>query len=245
MGVSVKLKKRLKGFTLDVEWETGSGLAVLFGYSGAGKSMSLQLIAGLTAPDEGYVKAGESVLFDSAAGIHVPPHKRPFGYVFQDCALFPHMTVKGNIAYGLKGRDAKEERVREMLDTLGIAAFANKFPSELSGGQRQRVALARALAGRPEILLLDEPFSALDNPVRVEMRALLENIRKEFNIPIILVTHDIFEACALAERIIVYSCGKVAQIGSPAEVFLRPANSEVEALVNTKEFFRIPSGMIA
>lgn len=239
-GLAVKLAKQVKGFNLDVNWEMDNEFVVLFGYSGAGKSMTLQMISGLMAPDDGLVRLGNEILYDSSRKINEPPQKRSFGYVFQELALFPHMTVKENIAYGLKGLNNHETelRVNEMLDLFKLAELQGKLPSEISGGQKQRVALARALIRRPAALLLDEPFSALDNPIRVEMRTLLKNIRKEFKIPVVLVTHDIFEAYTMADRLIVYSGGKVLQTGTPSEVFENPATPEVELLVNAKSFSR-------
>lgn len=239
MGLCVKIKKKVNGFTLDVEWQIGDELAVLFGCSGAGKSMTLQCIAGLAVPDEGLVKIDKTALFDSSAGTNISPHKRSLGYVFQDLALFPHMTVSENIAYGLNrsGKQEKESKVSQMIEVFHLNGLENKLPSEISGGQKQRVAFARALIRRPLALLLDEPFSALDNLLRIEMRTLLKDIRREFNVPIILVTHDIFEAYTMADTIIVYSEGKIAQTGSPDEVFTSPANSDVEALVAAKDLF--------
>lgn len=240
MGLSVRLAKQVNGFKLDVKWEMDNEFVVLFGYSGAGKSMTLQMISGLMAPDEGLVSLGEDIFYDSSRKINEPPQKRSFGYVFQELALFPHMTVRKNIAYGLKGLSKNEtgQRVDDMLSLFKLENLHEKLPSEISGGQKQRVALARALIRRPSALLLDEPFSALDNPIRVEMRTLLKNIRKEFKIPIVLVTHDIFEAYTMADRLIVYSGGKVLQTGPPAKVFENPASQEVEMLVNARELFK-------
>lgn len=234
MGLTIKLNKMVDGFTLDVQWEMGNELVVIFGYSGAGKSMTLQMIAGLMKPDEGSIVSGEKLLFDSAMKIDLPPQKRSVGYVFQDLALFPHMTVKGNIQYGANGigRVEREKRGKEMLKVFRLEGLQDRYPSEISGGQKQRVALARSLMRMPDVILLDEPFSALDNPIRIEMRRLLKEIRHEFSTPIVLVTHDIFEAYTMADRIIVYSGGKVVQTGRPHEVFNNPACTDVERLVN-------------
>jgi molybdate transport system ATP-binding protein len=221
MGLSVQLKKAVNGFTLDVAWEIGNELAVLFGYSGAGKSMTLRMIAGLMKPDEGVVRIGPTTMFDSSHDINVPPQKRHLGYVFQELALFPHMTVHENIAYGTngEGKDEKAGKIRHMIDTFRLKGLEHHYPSEISGGQKQRVALARALIRRPPALLLDEPFTALDNPLRIEMRSLLKDIRREFDVPIVLVTHDVFEAHSMADTMIVYSYGSLLQIGAPDEVF--------------------------
>ncbi len=241
MALDVRLRKEVEGFSLDVEWEMGDELVVLFGYSGAGKSMTLQSLAGIAIPDGGYIALDGKVYLDSAKGINEPPQKRPFGYVFQDLALFPHMTLKENITYGCKGISSGELNARadEMIGLFRLKGLERKLPSEISGGQKQRVALARALIRRPDLLLLDEPFSALDNPVRVEMRKVLRDIRREFTIPIILVTHDMFEAYTMADRMIIYVGGRIVQTGSPEEIIRSPMSHEVEALVNPSGFARL------
>ena len=242
MGFSVKLYKRVEGFTLDVEWQINSELAVLLGYSGAGKSMTLRMIAGLMKPDDGFVRLDNKSFFDSASEIHLPPQERPFGYVFQDLALFPHMTALKNILYGSQGVDESEKRDRamEMIRSFHLEGLEHKYPSEISGGQKQRVAFARALMRRPEVLLLDEPFSALDKPLRLEMRRFLRDIKNRFKVPIVLVTHDVAEAHTLADTVIVYSKGGVLQTGTPREVFDNPWDSEIGMLVNARE--ALPTG---
>ena len=196
--------------------------------------MTLQCIAGLMKPDEGLIRANGDLFFDHTLKVNVPPEKRSFGYVFQDRVLFPHMTVRGNITYGCKGLLKSEVRreVDEMVGLFHLRGLEERFPAEISGGQKQRVALARALIGRPEALLLDEPFSALDHPIRVEMIRLLKEVRNEFNLPVVLVTHDVFEAYAMADRIIVYSGGRIARIGSPSEIFHLPPGLEAELIWN-------------
>jgi molybdate transport system ATP-binding protein len=235
MGLAVKIYKKVPGFSLDIEWEVGNELAVLFGYSGAGKSMTLQAIAGLMKPDEGFIRLGEREYFNSSSAIDEPPQRRPFGYVFQDLALFPHMTVKENIDYGGRGmkRGEREERAGEMISLFHLRGLERKLPSEISGGQKQRTAIARTLMTGPRTILLDEPFSALDHPIRVEMGRLLKEIRREFGIPVVLVTHDIFEAYTLADRMIVYAGGRVIQSGPFQEIFRNPSNDEVESLVGS------------
>lgn len=232
MGLSLRLQKRVEGFTLDVEWKIDNELAILFGVSGSGKSMTLQLIAGLLEPDAGFIRSNGSLLYDSTAGINLSPQKRCLGYVFQDRVLFPHMTVKKNVAYGLREYNQPEmaDRVHEMLHLFHLEGLEDRFPSEISGGEKQRVALARALIGRPKALLLDEPFSGLDRPIRLELSRLLTEIRTEFDLPVLFVTHDIFEDYALPDKIIVYSGGRIIQIGSPNEIFHHPSDSEVERL---------------
>jgi molybdate transport system ATP-binding protein len=240
MGLTIKINKKMNGFRLDAEWVIGNELAVLFGYSGAGKSLTLQMITGLMKPDDGTIRLNEKTLFDSVCNIDLLPQERSFGYVFQDLALFPHMSVWENIVYGAHGLSKAERKhqAEDMIDRFKLVGSVNKYPSEISGGQKQRVALARALIRRPDALLLDEPFSALDNPLRVEMQQLLKEIRREFPIPIVFVTHDVLEAHELADRIIVYANGSVIQSGTTTEVFTKPATTEVDILVNTRSRLR-------
>jgi molybdate transport system ATP-binding protein len=236
-GLTISLRKCIGGFSLDVEWQIGNELAVLFGYSGAGKSMTLQMIAGFMRPDEGFIRVDGRILFDSSQRIDIPPEQRHLGYVFQDLALFPHMTVYENIAYGANGSDDgdKKETIEKMIRSFQLDGLEDKRPAEISGGQKQRVAFARSLIGSPPVLLLDEPFSALDYPLRLEMRHFLRETRKKFDIPAVLVTHDVFEAYSMADTIIVYAGGRVAQAGSPGEVFGKPANADVAKLVSCRE----------
>ena len=198
----------------------------LLGPSGCGKTTLLRIIAGLDLPDEGTVIIGGTDAED------IPAHKRPVNTVFQSYALFPHMTVRGNITYGASGPSQSETRrkVDEMIRLFRLGGLEEHFPSEISGGQKQRVALARALIREPEALLLDEPFSALDVPIRLEMARLVKEIQNEFHIPIVLVTHDVFEGYTLADRIIVYSGGKTVRTGSPSEVFYFPRGLDLERL---------------
>jgi molybdate transport system ATP-binding protein len=228
--LSLKARKILGNFTLDVSWEMDRELMVLFGPSGAGKTITLQMLAGLLRPDEGRIVSGDRVFFDSASGIDLPPQERSLGYVFQDRALFPHMTVRQNIGYGVLGVDqaAREAMVRTMIETFHLEDVENKHPSQISGGQKQRVTLARALIGRPEALLLDEPFSALDNNLHIEMRQLLRGIRRDFNVPIILITHDLLEAYTLADNVVIYSAGRVIQVGTPEQLFNRTSNPDLD-----------------
>ncbi|MBC7327296.1 ATP-binding cassette domain-containing protein [bacterium] len=240
MSLSVKLVKNVPGFSLDVEWEANNEFVVLFGYSGAGKSMSLQIIAGLLKADEGYVYLNGDVLFDSKRGIDLPPQKRQLGYVFQNHTLFPHMPVWKNIAYGGKhlSKREREERIRRMIKEFHLEGLENRFPSQISGGQKRRVALATVLMREPKALLLDEPLSALDSPIKMEIMKLLREVKERFNIPIVLVTHDIFETFTLADKVVVYIGGRVAQIGAPYEVFRNPANPEVARLFCAQEIFQ-------
>ncbi|MBI5639692.1 MAG: ATP-binding cassette domain-containing protein [Nitrospirae bacterium] len=220
MGLSVCIKKDLGDFSIDVSWEVKNELAVLFGYSGSGKSVTFQMIAGLTEPDSGVIRLDSQTLFDGTSGINLLPQRRFLGYVFQDLALFPHMTVRQNILYGAPdvARAEKESRARELIKQFRISGLEDRLPEKISGGQKQRVAIARALIRRPHALLLDEPFSALDSPVRADMGKLLKEIQREFSIPVILITHDLSEACELAEKMIVYAEGRVVSTDKPEEI---------------------------
>ena len=212
----------------------------LFGPSGAGKSMTLQIIAGLVKPDEGCISLNGRVVFDSARRVNLLPQQRRAGYVMQDYTLFPHLSVGQNIAYGLRKNGSKRQiqrAVDEMLELIQLPGFAHHRPAELSGGQQQRVALARALVTNPAVLLLDEPFSALDGPTRTQLRADLRQILAQINIPTLLVTHDLAEANLLADRIAVYNTGKILQLAPPVEIMRRPATLEVAQLTGTQNCF--------
>ncbi len=244
MGLFVKLLKRVKGFTLDVEWEIENEVAVLLGSSGAGKSMTLQLIAGLMEPDAGFILSNGTIFFDKSSGVNMSPQQRSLGYVFQDRNLFPHMTVRENIAYGLKkkSREEGDTRVDDMIRRFRLEGLEKMPPSEISGGQKQRVALARALIERPKALLLDEPFTALDGPLRFEMRKLLQEVRNDFDIPVVLVTHDFEDAYLLGDHVLVYIDGRVEQVGERDDIFLRPQSIRVAQFLGLKNLFR--AGMV-
>ncbi len=234
--LEVAIRKSLPGFTLDVEWSAGDGVAALFGPSGAGKTLTLQCLAGLVRPDAGRIVVDAQVLFDSVAGIDVPPQRRRVGYVFQGYALFPHLTVRGNVGFGLRDRGRGERRRREdeVLARLGLEAFAERYPRELSGGQRQRAALGRALATDPALLLLDEPLSALDLPLRQALRDELRSILTGWGIAAVLVTHDLTEAYRLGDRIVVYEEGRVIQAAPRAELLSQPSSRSVARIMGIR-----------
>jgi molybdate transport system ATP-binding protein len=187
-------------------------------------------------PDAGRIVVGGRVFFDSASGIHVRPQERRLGYVFQGYALFPHLSVADNVGYGLRGwpREARRRRVAEVMERLGLAGQARRHPQELSGGQQQRVALGRALAADPGLLLLDEPLSALDAPLRRQLREELMAIVGEWGVPTVLVTHDLTEAFHLAERIVIYDEGRVVQAAPSAELLSRPESEQVARLLGMR-----------
>ncbi|OES43468.1 sulfate/molybdate ABC transporter ATP-binding protein [Domibacillus iocasae] len=228
--MSIQIKEVSKTFgsfqalsDINLDIQTGE-LVALLGPSGSGKTSLLRIIAGLEESDNG------AILFGNEEITHIRATERKVGFVFQHYALFKHMTVFDNVAYGLKVRPKKErpskkditEKVRELLSLVKLDAFADRYPAQLSGGQRQRVALARALAVEPKVLLLDEPFGALDAKVRKELRRWLRRLHDDFHITSIFVTHDQEEALDVADRIVVMNEGKIEQIGSPEEVYEHP-----------------------
>ncbi len=226
---------------IDLNVEPGT-LVALLGPSGSGKSTLLRTIAGLETPDRGIVRINDR---DTT---HLDIRKRNIGFVFQHYALFKHLTVRQNISFGLdirkKPRKVIKQRVNELLELIQLQGFGDRYPSQLSGGQRQRVALARALAVQPEVLLLDEPFGALDAKVRQELRNWLRRLHDEVHLTSIFVTHDREEAMAVADKIVVMNHGRIEQIGTPAEIYDNPANpfvmsfvGEVNVLPHTSPIF--------
>ncbi|MCX7700330.1 MAG: ABC transporter ATP-binding protein, partial [Gemmataceae bacterium] len=211
----------------------GFSVAVLFGPSGCGKTTVLRCLAGLERPDEGRIDFRDETWFDAASGCHLSPQRRDIGYLFQDYALFPHLTVWDNVAYGLRGIPASErrQRVESVLELLGLRGLDHRYPRQLSGGEQQRVALARVLVRRPRLLLLDEPLSAVDGPTRDRLRSELRGWLSRFGVPVILVTHDRVEAASLADRLLVLHQGRVIQSGDPIEVFSQPISPDVARVV--------------
>jgi molybdate transport system ATP-binding protein len=215
----------LRSFSLDVELSVGRETVALVGPSGAGKTTVLRAVAGLRHPDRGRITLGDRVWFDSDARVDLPPEARSVGLVFQEYALFPHMTVAKNVAFG-----GGAERVGELLERFGISGLASERPAALSGGERQRVALARALARGPGVLLLDEPLSALDAHTRSTVRTELQELLAQLGLPTLLVTHDFRDAAALADRIGVVVAGRLRQMGTAVELVDHPADPFVVSL---------------
>ena len=219
--LALDLTVPLRAFDVELSLELGRETVALVGPSGAGKTTVLRAIAGLRRPARGRVTLGQDVLFDSATGRNVPPEERGLGFVFQDYALFPHLTVERNVGF------AHGSSPREELERLGIAHLARARPAQLSGGERQRVALARALARRPRALLLDEPLAALDPHTRATVRGELRALLAELGLPALIVTHDFEDAAVLATRIGVVHDGRLEQLATPTELLAAPATAFV------------------
>jgi molybdate transport system ATP-binding protein len=238
--LDVRFEKRFPGgVSVAAEWEQPAGgfsITVLFGPSGCGKTTALRSLAGLLRPEAGTIRYGSDIWFDAERGIHQPPQRRGVGFLFQDYALFPHLTVAGNVGYALPrlAQPVRKRLVADLLAAFGLTGLEDRYPHQVSGGQQQRVALARTLARRPRLLLLDEPLAALDGPTREELRPELRQRLAEFRTPVVLVTHDRTEAMALADHLIVMDKGRVVQQGAPPDVFTRPAGLEVARIVGTE-----------
>lgn len=238
--LKLNVEKRLGAFRLKAQLEASNELLVLMGPSGAGKSTILNLVAGLLVPDAGRIVCNGQVFFqDRPQLIMLPVNRRKVGYVFQKPALFPHLDVFDNIVYGLDrlGRRQAQAQVRDLLRLLRLEGLEHRSVGQLSGGQAQRVALARSLIIEPRVLLLDEPLSALDNIIANKLRMDLVRVRRQFQVPTLMVTHSLEEAFMLGDRIAVIDDGRVLQVGSREEVFYRPANRQVARFVGMKNIF--------
>jgi molybdate transport system ATP-binding protein len=229
------------GFHLDVQFVAKSGVTAFFGPSGSGKTLTLDSIAGFVEPDAGRILLDDRILFDAQSRVNVRARMRQCGYVFQNYALFPHMTLRENLMFGAArwSRLDRSRRVTRLLEQFRIADVAGRKPHEVSGGQKQRCSIARALVGEPRILLLDEPARGLDAPLRAELYAILHQVRSEFETPILLVTHDVDECFELADHMIVLRNGRIEQVGSPADLCSRPATLELAQLLG--RFNMIPA----
>jgi molybdate transport system permease protein len=249
MSLEVAIEKKVLGFRLAVEFTADSAPLGLLGPSGSGKTMTLRAIAGLETPDRGRIVLHGRVLFDSERGIDVPPRARRMGLLFQNYALFPHLTVAENIAFGLRRiPDAeRDRRVREQLAAAHLEGFAERYPRTLSGGEQQRVALARALAIEPVALLLDEPFSALDTHLRSALERQLRETLASYGGSTLFVSHNLEEAYRVCEKLVVLANGIVAAEGPKEEIFRHPPTLEVARVTGCKNFSRarrLPDGRV-
>lgn len=239
MSLEVAIKKKVKGFELNAEFEVKGEYMGILGASGCGKSMTLKCIAGVEVPDEGRIVLNGRVLYDSDKKINVRPQERNIGYLFQSYALFPYMTVEENIGIGLKttGRE-KTQRVSELIKTVHLQGNEKKYPSMLSGGQQQRVALARILAYEPEVLLLDEPFSALDAYLKEQIQDEVMELLASYGGEVVIVTHDRDEAFKLCSRLVIYDRGRTILSGKTKEVFANPRLLAAARLTGCKNISR-------
>lgn len=226
MSLQIDITKKLQGFKLQVNLSCGREIVGVLGASGSGKSMLLNSVAGLIKPDKGKILCDDVPLFDDAKKINLPPRSRRTGYLFQNYAMFPHLTVAENIAFGLGSLEKYEQqkRVEELLERFHLKDMGKRYPSQISGGQQQRVALARALAVEPGILLLDEPFSALDEHLKTHMLKEMKESLSRFDGTTLFVTHNMAEAYYLCDRIVILNQGRVETFGTRQEIFQRPAS---------------------
>ncbi|MEX2531812.1 MAG: ATP-binding cassette domain-containing protein [Gemmatimonadota bacterium] len=231
--LEVDLRARVGTFRLEVRFRSSAGVTALFGPSGAGKTLTLRHLAGLEAGGEGVVRVGGRVVEDTAAGIRIPARERRIGMVFQEYALFPHLNVRENVGYGLQNldREARRARVRSLLSEMGLEGFGHRRPAQLSGGEKQRVALARALAPEPDLLLLDEPFAALDFRVRRGLREALGELHRRTGVPLVLVTHLLEDVRRLSDHLVLLDQGRVVAAGPTRTLLADPPSPEAQALI--------------
>jgi molybdate transport system ATP-binding protein len=240
--LEVNIKKSLHSFNLSSSFSAQNEILGMLGPSGCGKSMTLKCIAGLQIPTAGHITLNGRTLFDSKKKINVPPRLRKIGYVFQNYALFPHLTVAQNIAYGIShlNKTSQKQLVMNMIDRMNLTGLENRYPHQLSGGQQQRVALARTLITEPELLLLDEPFSALDAHVKGQLeQELIRIIYDNYKGTILLVTHNLEEAYKLCDRILMYDKGKTVQLGKKDEIIHHPINLTAAKIIGCKNLIPV------
>ena len=239
MALLVDIEKSFPGFHLKMSFTAENGVLSLLGASGCGKSMTLKCIAGIETPDRGRIELNGTTLYDSASRIDLPPQKRRVGYLFQQYALFPNMTVRQNIRCGCRDRSTADAAVSDIIRTMQLEGLENLRPSALSGGQQQRVALARILVNRPEVLLLDEPFSALDSHLRLQLEQEVRRVTRAFGKPVIFVSHNREEVFRLTDRIALMRDGQIDTIGEKNAVFSNPGTVAGAALVGCRSISRI------
>jgi len=238
--LTVNIQKEFPAFDLQVELSAGTEILVLFGPSGAGKTQTLNSIAGLSTPDSGEIALDGQAFFRAMTGsarLNVPARDRRVGYVFQQYALFPHLTALENVAYPLWRKSNARQRALDLLDRMRLRDHANRYPLELSGGEQQRVAIARALAAEPRVLLLDEPFSALDAAIRERLHDDLRTVHTENELVVIYVTHNLDDALSVGHRLAVVLNGRVKQIGNTEDVYLSPASAAVMEVLGIRNRF--------
>ena len=240
MSVRVEISRQLGDFRLDIRFSSESRRIGILGASGCGKSMTLKSIAGIELPDDGHIEIDGRVLFDRESKVNLRPQKRNVGYLFQNYALFPTMTVGQNIAAGLKGkRTEKEKRVREMIRKFSLQGLEKHLPGQLSGGQQQRVALARIMAYEPDMILLDEPFSALDMYLKDRLQREMSEMLQDYPGIVILVSHNRDEVYRFCEDLAVIDRGRIAVFGKTKEIFANPVSREAARLTGCKNFSRL------
>jgi len=226
-------------FRLEAEFDAPGGITILFGASGSGKTSTIKAIAGILRPDSGHISLNNQTLFDSVRGIDKPVRSRRVGLVFQNLALFPHMTALGNVEFAVMGasREDRRRRALELMERLRITHTASRRPRDISGGEAQRVALARALASRPALLLLDEPLSAIDEATKQEIIPDLKMINRDLKLPVIYVTHNRDEALSLGDYLVVYDRGRIIATGEPLEILGGPVNARVARMTGAENIF--------
>lgn len=232
--ITIDVQKAFPSMKMHFNLNLTSNRTILFGPSGSGKSTLLKLLTGFHNPDHGWIGVGDKIIFNKEQGINIPVHLRQFGYLPQDYTLFPHLSVRDNILYGLNARKIsyKEKEFKQVMEKLGVASKLSARPASLSGGQQQRIALARIMLIKPRALLLDEPFSALDTSVRESLRDLVRDLADESEIPALLVTHDLEEALIFGQEIVIISDGRVVEYGKQEDVFPSPCYVETARLLD-------------